>query len=124
MPEINLPTKAVQDAIKVQTDKIPAVQTETNKIQSVKDDTGFIRNQFPIGSGGIKSVQRGDVAIGVNTTLTISAVNVAKSFVVCSHDAATTSTRVALVNSTTIAIKSNATAGNGYLVNWQVIEFN
>ncbi len=41
MPEISLPTKATQDSIKIQTDKI----------QSVKDDTSFIRAQFPISGG-------------------------------------------------------------------------
>jgi len=41
MPEINLPTKATQDAIKLQTDKIGDVQTKVTDIQ----------NQFPISGG-------------------------------------------------------------------------
>lgn len=41
MAEIHLPTKATQDSIK----------TETDKIQSVRNDTQFIKNQFPISGG-------------------------------------------------------------------------
>jgi hypothetical protein len=41
MPEINLPTKAQQDSIKA----------ETDKIQSIKNDTTSILGNFPISGG-------------------------------------------------------------------------
>lgn len=111
MPEINLPTKATQDAI--------------------KQDTTDILSQFPINSGGIKSVQRGitpwDPAI---KTVTISAVDPNKTFI-----------NVQAFGSTAGGSPSNTFVCSGHLLSatslelrggtnntirfyWEVIEFN
>lgn len=105
--------------------------------------TQFISGGGSGSSGGIKSVQRGTTALNAGTAVTvnttITAVNLAKSFVTSSCQASAVSvadglgglsyfipTGAAFLTTTTnIACKSSAAsnAGSAVEVYWEVIEF-
>ncbi len=75
---------------------------------------------------GIKSIQRGVVTLDANPdTVTITAVVLAKSFVLISFSAAannfSNSPRVVLTNTTTLTFDQSNTDAS--LVAWQVIEY-
>jgi hypothetical protein len=81
------------------------------------------------GGGGIKSVQRGVASMsfpGYNNVVTITAVNLSKSFVVISYaiaNSALTSTPNARLNSSTELYIYNANYYSDTAVAWEVIEF-
>ncbi|WP_025785676.1 hypothetical protein [Sporosarcina sp. D27] len=119
MPEISLPTKVTQDAIKLQTDKI----------QSIKNDTASLLSRPA--NAGIKNVQRGFANSRLNRkVITISPVNLAKTFVNAQPFGATTSgaagingTAVSyLEDSSTLIIYSPGVDDINYF--WEVVEFH
>lgn len=89
-------------------------------------------NLSDLGSGGVKSVQRGVSTVGASATLnvTVSAVNMSKSvLLVDKHQiigggstASTGGTTSSLSSSTNIQIINNSAAG-AILVAWQLIEY-
>lgn len=83
---------------------------------------------FVVEFEGVKSVQRGDYALSTSGTITISAVNVSKAFLIISHKITTSTSNMGacvvagnIENSTTIKIDSWLATAN---VHWQLVEFN
>ena len=75
---------------------------------------------------GIKSVQRGSLALDANPdTVTITAVVLAKSFVIIDASTAVSGSekvpRAVLTNTTTLTFSQTTTDAS--LVSWQVVEF-
>lgn len=78
--------------------------------------------------GGIKSVQRGekDCTAAVSFDVTISAVDIDKSFVLCSWRSSVTTyiPSIYLLNSTTLRIEFGVDPGAKHIyVRWEVVEF-
>lgn len=81
--------------------------------------------------GGIKSVQTGTTATGSTTTVTINAVDTAKSFVCINGTSAFVGGsnappygRATLLNATTVQIDElNASSGITITVYWSVVEY-
>ena len=85
----------------------------------------------PVGVDVIKSIQRGSVTIpnpDTQVTVTITAVDPLKSFLVMSYTHATTVaagiSRGNITNATTLTFNSGFNAGGSAVIEWQVIEYN
>lgn len=113
--EIELPTKSKQD--------------------DIYSDTQYIKNEFPVKSGGIKSVQRGvESSFDLSGTkeISISEVDVDKTFiniinlVGASFGSSASVIILTLKDSTTLELKSDSKQAWGKdfgSLSWEVIEF-
>ena len=73
--------------------------------------------------GNIKSIQRGSTQTGVDKTVTISAVNTAKSFVIPSGQGPISNQfTFALTSSTSLSYYNGQASNTGYAY-WEVVEF-
>lgn len=110
MPEIHLPTKVMQDAI--------------------KQDTQFIRGQFPIEALRLKRIQTGMVANGVvQIDVTIQPVDTNKyhtidAWLVSTNGGYYNSTKIRgkIINSTTLRLYGNTT-NSSISTEWEIVEF-
>ena len=117
------------------------VKTETDKIGDFSDSTQQTLfaaiNSLKKSGSALKSVQRGVLDKDNVTTssdtygrycdVTISAVNVSKSFLIVNSSSESHNANAKLVNSTTIRFYQTYTSSSGAYFenyNWQVIEFN
>jgi len=122
MPEIHLPTKALQNTI----------NASIGSTEDVADPNGSVHSKLKSimagGAGVIKSIQRGLVTAptsGVTTNVTISAINLNKSIIINTTAFGVTGAIISfiLTSPTNLQVKNSSSSNPSGQISWEVIEF-